>query len=49
MSTLSFRELRREYDRAKAAYLANPDYSNGIYLNTVAAELDRRIAEGETQ
>jgi hypothetical protein len=47
MSALTFTELRREYERAKAAYLSNPDYSNGVYLNLIAAELDRRIAQGD--
>lgn len=49
MSQLTFRELRTEFERAKAAYLSNPDYLNGVYLNELAAELDRRIQEGEIQ
>lgn len=48
MSQFTFKELRAEYDRAKALYLAKPDYTNGMYFNALAAELDRRISNGET-
>jgi hypothetical protein len=49
MSHFTLRELRIEYERAKSVYLKDPSYSNGAYLNQIAAELDRRLQEGRAQ
>lgn len=49
ISKLTFEELRAEYGRAKAKYLADPSYENGAYLDRVASALFRRLQKGAFQ
>ena len=48
-NSLTFKELREEFERVKAEYLASQDVSYGLQLDRLGTELDRRIKEGDIE